>query len=85
MTADTGQSVERVGYEINRDYRRSAAEAKDYGLIDVIHGQTGATAAADRARAYSGQLRTRTTRWRFSECSTMVRRFRSADAPPIRA
>ena len=51
MAADTGQSVERVGHDINRDYWMSAAEAKDYGLIDLIHGQTDATAAADRAEA----------------------------------
>src|ERR671934_416963 len=51
MAADTGQSVERVGLDINRDYWMSAAEAKDYGLIDLIHGQTDATAAADRAEA----------------------------------
>src|SRR6266566_2988911 len=51
MAADTGQSVERVGRDINRDYWMSASEAKDYGVIDMIHGQTAATAAADRAEA----------------------------------
>src|ERR687884_805643 len=51
MAADTGQSVERVGLDINRDYWMSAAEARDYGLIDLIHGQTDASAAADRAEA----------------------------------
>ena len=51
MAADTGQTVERVGLDINRDYWMSAAEARDYGLIDLIHGQTDATAAADRAEA----------------------------------
>jgi ATP-dependent protease ClpP protease subunit len=34
MAADTGQSVDRLGHEINRDYWMSAAEAKDYGVID---------------------------------------------------
>ena len=34
MAADTGQSVERVGRDINRDYWMSAAEARDYGMID---------------------------------------------------
>ena len=29
----------------------SAAEARDYGVIDMIVGQTDATAAADRAEA----------------------------------
>jgi ATP-dependent protease ClpP protease subunit len=51
MAADTGQSAERLAHDINRDYWMSAAEAKDYGLIDVIHGRTTATAAADRAEA----------------------------------
>ena len=49
--ADTGQSVERVGHDINRDYWMSAAGARDYGVIDLIYGQTDATAAADRAEA----------------------------------
>src|ERR671932_1886656 len=49
--ADTGQSVEHVAHDINRDYRMSAAEARDYGVIDLIDGQTDATAAADRAEA----------------------------------
>src|SRR5258708_8707254 len=51
MAADTGQSVERIGLDINRDYWMSAAEAKDYGVVDMIVGQTAATAAADRAEA----------------------------------
>src|SRR3982075_1927989 len=51
MAADTGQSVERLGHDINRDYWMSAAEAKDYGVVDMIVGQTEATAAADRAEA----------------------------------
>jgi hypothetical protein len=29
----------------------SAAEARDYGVIDMIHGRTEATEAADRAEA----------------------------------
>jgi ATP-dependent Clp protease protease subunit len=51
MAADTGQSVERIGLDINRDYWMSAAEARDYGVVDMIVGQTAATAAADRAEA----------------------------------
>ena len=51
MAADTGQSVERIGLDINRDYWMSADEARDYGVIDMIVGQTAATAAADRAEA----------------------------------
>jgi ATP-dependent Clp protease protease subunit len=51
MAADTGQSIERIMHDINRDYWMSAAEARDYGVIDLIVGQTEATAAADRAEA----------------------------------
>ena len=51
MAADTGKSVEQVGRDINRDYWMSALEARDYGVIDVIHGQTEATASADLAEA----------------------------------
>jgi ATP-dependent Clp protease protease subunit len=51
MAADTGQSVERLAHDINRDYWMSAREARDYGVIDTIVGQTDATAAADRAEA----------------------------------
>jgi ATP-dependent Clp protease protease subunit len=51
MAADTGQSVERIAHDINRDYWMSAAEALDYGVIDLIHGQTPTTARADRAEA----------------------------------
>ena len=51
MAADTGQTVERIAHDINRDYWMSASEAKDYGVVDSIVGQTAATAAADRAEA----------------------------------
>ncbi len=51
LAADTGQDVERISLDINRDYWMSAIEARDYGLIDTIIGQTEASAAADRAEA----------------------------------
>src|ERR1700687_1858715 len=51
MAADTGQELERISRDINRDYWMSAKEARDYGVIDMIHGQTEATHAADRAEA----------------------------------
>jgi ATP-dependent Clp protease protease subunit len=51
MASDTGQSVERIGSDINRDYWMSAQEAQHYGVIDMIVGATEATAAADRAEA----------------------------------
>jgi ATP-dependent Clp protease, protease subunit len=51
MAHDTGQSVERIAADINRDYWMSAGEALQYGVIDTIVGQTEASAAADRAEA----------------------------------
>jgi ATP-dependent Clp protease, protease subunit len=51
MASDTAQSVERIAADINRDYWMSAKEARDYGVIDMIVGQTEASAAADRAEA----------------------------------
>ena len=55
MAADTGQSLERISHDINRDYWMSAQEAKDYGVVDMIVGQTATTAAADRAEAAISQ------------------------------
>ena len=51
LAADTGQPVERIKRDIDRDYWMSAPEAKAYGLIDLIHGQTAATVSADLAEA----------------------------------
>jgi ATP-dependent Clp protease, protease subunit len=51
MASDTGQSVERISRDINRDYWMSAIEAREYGLIDSIVGATDASLAADRAEA----------------------------------
>lgn len=51
MAADTGQEIERISRDINRDYWMSAREARDYGVIDTIHGETPASLAADRAEA----------------------------------
>jgi ATP-dependent Clp protease protease subunit len=51
MAVDTGQDLERISHDINRDYWMSASEAKEYGVIDSVHGATEATAAADRAEA----------------------------------
>jgi ATP-dependent Clp protease protease subunit len=51
LAADTGQPVDRIEHDINRDYWMSALEARDYGLIDTIVGSTDASLAADRAEA----------------------------------
>jgi len=49
LASDTGQTVERISTDINRDYWMSSLEARDYGLIDSIVGANEATIAADRA------------------------------------
>ena len=41
IALDTGNTVERVTHDINRDYWMSALEAKDYGLIDHPVGDGG--------------------------------------------
>jgi ATP-dependent Clp protease, protease subunit len=51
LSRDTGQDIERISRDINRDYWMSAVEAREYGLIDLIIGATEASAAADRAEA----------------------------------
>jgi ATP-dependent Clp protease protease subunit len=51
MAADMGQDMERISRDINRDYWMSAQEARAYGVIDIIHGETEASQAADRAEA----------------------------------
>jgi ATP-dependent Clp protease protease subunit len=51
LSADTGQSVDRIAQDINRDFWMSAVEAREYGLIDTIVGATDASLAADRAEA----------------------------------
>jgi ATP-dependent Clp protease protease subunit len=52
MAADTGQPVERIRQDINRDYWMSAADAKEYGIIDTVFSQSRATRAADRAEGH---------------------------------
>jgi ATP-dependent Clp protease protease subunit len=51
MAADIGQDIERISRDINRDYWMSAQEARAYGVIDMIHGETETSQAADRAEA----------------------------------
>src|SRR3984893_7023049 len=51
MATDTGQDIDRISRDINRDYWMSAREARDYGVLDMIPGETEASLAADRAEA----------------------------------
>jgi ATP-dependent Clp protease protease subunit len=36
LAADTGQSVEKIGHDTDRDFILSAAEAREYGIIDEV-------------------------------------------------
>jgi ATP-dependent Clp protease protease subunit len=36
LAADTGQTVERVAHDTERDFIMSAAEAQEYGIIDEV-------------------------------------------------
>ena len=49
LAQDTGQSVDRISTDINRDFWMSASQAMAYGLIDSIVGETAGSAAAERA------------------------------------
>ncbi len=51
LAHDTGQTVERISRDIDRDYWMSAEEAREYGIVDTIVGHHAATEAADRAEA----------------------------------
>ncbi len=70
LARDTGQTVERIGQDINRDYWMSALEAVDYGLIDLIIGSTDASAAADRAEAAVAETTQRVERTSRSNGAT---------------
>jgi ATP-dependent Clp protease protease subunit len=49
LAADTGQTAEKVEQDMNRDFWMSAREAREYGLVDMVLGQTAATLLADQA------------------------------------
>ncbi len=49
LAADTGQPEERIARDVNRDFWMNALEAREYGVIDAVVGQTRASRAADRA------------------------------------
>ena len=36
LAEDTGQSIEKIQHDTDRDFIMSAAEAKDYGIIDEV-------------------------------------------------
>ena len=43
------------GRDLNRDFWMSAREALAYGVVDLVIGQTSATASADRAEERLGK------------------------------
>jgi ATP-dependent Clp protease, protease subunit len=49
LAADTGQPVERIVRDINRDFWMSAQDALAYGIIDTVIGQVDKMLAGDRA------------------------------------
>src|SRR5262249_5332439 len=51
LASDTGQRIERIERDINRDYWMSAVEAQEYGLIDTIVGSSQASLRAAAAQA----------------------------------
>jgi ATP-dependent Clp protease, protease subunit len=55
IASDTRQTTERVERDLNRDFWMSAREAADYGVVDLVIGQTSATAAADQAEERIGK------------------------------
>ena len=36
LADDTGQSIEKIQHDTDRDFIMSAAEARDYGVIDEV-------------------------------------------------
>ncbi|HEV8638341.1 MAG TPA: ATP-dependent Clp protease proteolytic subunit [Chloroflexota bacterium] len=55
IASDTGQEPERIERDLNRDFWMSAREALAYGVVDLVIGQTSATASADRAEERLGK------------------------------
>jgi ATP-dependent Clp protease protease subunit len=50
LAADTGQPVERIVRDINRDFWMSAKDALAYGIIDTVIGETEKVLPVDRAK-----------------------------------
>jgi ATP-dependent Clp protease protease subunit len=46
LAEHTGQTTEKVGKDMERDYFMTAEEAKEYGIIDTVQTQRGAGVAA---------------------------------------
>src|SRR5438132_1475596 len=47
VSSDTGQPVDRIARDMNRDFWMNAGEAQAYGIVDRVLGQTAASEAAD--------------------------------------
>ncbi|MBA2615817.1 MAG: ATP-dependent Clp endopeptidase proteolytic subunit ClpP [Actinobacteria bacterium] len=46
ITFHTGQELEKVSHDMERDYFMTAEEAREYGIIDTVQTQRGAGVAA---------------------------------------
>lgn len=53
LSFHTGQSFEKIEVDTERDFFMSAAEAKDYGLIDQVLSRQTLSSAGDPVAAYS--------------------------------
>ena len=49
MSTHTGQTIEKVSKDMDRDYYMTSAEAKDYGVIDAVVSSRDSTKAAAAA------------------------------------
>jgi ATP-dependent Clp protease protease subunit len=45
MAEHTGQPIEKISRDVERDFFMNSEQAKEYGLIDQIHSQRGVSAA----------------------------------------
>jgi ATP-dependent Clp protease, protease subunit len=56
LAADTGQPEERIARDFNRDFWMTAAEARDYGLVDGVAGPSRGASGAAPAGAVGASL-----------------------------
>ena len=64
MAKHTGQDLEKISKDMDRDYYMTAEEAKEYGIIDTVIG------VLDRALAETDDPRYKETGWRGRQTAT---------------
>ena len=85
MAADTGQTVDQIHTDTQRDYFMTAEEARDYGLVDtVVSGMAGERPAAPGSARPAGAWPRVSTgaRPRLLRQSSSLRMIRQALCPP---